>query len=155
MGDAIGADVKMPRFGVITAAQLGTYDLLIVGSPTQQGKELTPIKILLDAVEEDGLKNTRVAAFDTRHKWKWIKVLGYAAPHIAEKLKAKGGKLIAPPEGFFVKTTRGPFSKVKSNALLPGPKPCWINKSRVYTGLPGRTNELDDFSCLIHPDICF
>jgi hypothetical protein len=64
---------------------------------------------LLDAIPEDGLKNTRVAAFDTRHKWKWVKVWGYAASHIAEMLKAKGGRLIAPPEGFIVNATKGPI----------------------------------------------
>jgi flavodoxin I len=108
MGLYIDTEVKRPRFGVVTAGDLCNCDLLIVGSPTQQGKALSSITILLDAIPEDGLKNTRVAAFDTRHKWKWVKVWGYAAPHIAEMLKAKGGRLIAPPEGFIVNTTKGP-----------------------------------------------
>lgn len=108
MGAAIDAEVKVTRFGVITAPELGTYDLLIVGSPTQQGKEVITISILLDAIDEESLKYTRVAAFDTRHKWKWVKALGYAAPRIVAMLKDKGGELIAPPEGFIVKTTRGP-----------------------------------------------
>lgn len=106
---AIGADVKKPRFGILTAADLGAYDLIIIGSPTQQGKELTSIRILLDAIPKDGLKGKKVAAFDTRHKWRWVGVWGYAAPHIAGTLKARGGNLIVPPEGFIVKATRGPL----------------------------------------------
>jgi flavodoxin len=103
--------VKLPLFGVINGTELGRYDLLIAGSPTQQGKDLSTISILLDAIPENGLKNTKVAAFDTRHKWKWDRVCGYAAPRIAEKLKAKGGNLIAPPEGFIVNATRGPLRR--------------------------------------------
>ena len=109
MGQQIDADVKRPRFGVITGEELGTYDLLIVGSPTQQGAPLSSITILLDAIPANGLKNTRVAAFDTRHKWKFISPWGYAAPRLAKILTEKGGNLIAPPEGFLVNTTRGPL----------------------------------------------
>ncbi len=109
MGEAIGAQVKMPRFGKLNAEDLCAYDLLIVGSPTQQGKELSTINILLDAIPPEGLKGKKVAAFDTRHKWRVVKIWGYAAPRIAETLKAKGGTLIAPPEGFFVNSTKGPL----------------------------------------------
>ena len=102
----------MPRFGELTSADLCACDLLIVGSPTQEGKQLPSIKILLDNIPPDGLKNRKVAAFDTRHKWKFVRIWGYAAQHIAEILRLKGGILIAPPEGFFVDATKGP--------LLPG-----------------------------------
>jgi hypothetical protein len=109
MGEAIGADVKPPLFGSVSGAELGSYDLLIVGSPTQQGKELSTITILLEAIPDNGLKYTRVAAFDTRHKWRWVGIWGYAAPRIAGLLKAKGGDLVVPPEGFIVNSTKGPL----------------------------------------------
>ena len=109
MGEAIGADVRPALFGSISAPELGNYDLLIVGSPTQQGKELSSITLLLKAIPENGLKYTRVAAFDTRHKWRWVGVWGYAAPRIARLLKDKGGDLIKPPEGFIVNSTKGPM----------------------------------------------
>jgi len=59
-----------------------------------------------------------VAAFDTRILLSEIhsKVAryfidkgGYAAKHIAKALEKKGGKLIVPPEGFFVKGDNGPL----------------------------------------------
>jgi flavodoxin I len=109
MGQQIDADVRRPRFGVITGEELGGYDLLIVGSPTQQGAPLATITILLEAIPEDGLKSTRVAVFDTRHKWKFVSPWGYAAPRLVKIIEEKGGKLIAPPEGFLVNTTRGPL----------------------------------------------
>jgi flavodoxin len=106
---AVGAEAKVPRFGVLAAGELGSYDLLIVGSPTQEGKPVPTIKTLLEAIPPGSLKNTRVAAFDTRSWMKWVKILGFAAPRIADVLKLKGGSLIAPPEGFLVKTTKGPL----------------------------------------------
>jgi flavodoxin I len=109
MGQQIDAEARRPRFGVVTGEELGAYDLLIIGSPTQQGAPLAAITILLDAIPVNGLKNTRVAVFDTRHKWKFVSPWGYAAPRLAEIIREKGGTLIAPPEGFLVNTTRGPL----------------------------------------------
>jgi hypothetical protein len=54
------------------------------------------------------VKNVRVAAFDTRLKTVLVKIFGYAAPRIAATLKDKGGKLVAPGEGFLVKSAKGP-----------------------------------------------
>jgi hypothetical protein len=60
----------------------------------------------------------RVAAFDTRIVLETIdsKALrflvdkgGYAASTIAKTLEKKGGKLTAPPEGFFVTGEQGPL----------------------------------------------
>lgn len=40
-----------------------------------------------------------------------MKVGGYAAGRIAETLKKKGGNLVMPPEGFFVKGKEGPLKE--------------------------------------------
>jgi flavodoxin len=112
MGRVINADVKKPLFGVLSAGNLHDYDLIIIGSPTQDGKQMPSIRSLLDVLPPDGLKGKKVAAFDTRHKWRVFRIWGYAAPRIAKTLQAKGGLLLMEPEGFYVKTTRGP--------LMPG-----------------------------------
>jgi flavodoxin len=109
IGGAIGADVKVARFGEVKAAELGSYDLLIVGSPTQGGRYTMSMKDFLDAIPSDALKNVRVASFDTRLKTKLAKVFGYAATRIADTLKIKGGNLLAPAEGFLVKGVKGPI----------------------------------------------
>ncbi|GAI96433.1 unnamed protein product [marine sediment metagenome] len=38
-----------------------------------------------------------------------MKLFGYAAKPIADKLEKKGGGLIIPPEGFFIKDSKGPL----------------------------------------------
>ncbi|MDD4346819.1 MAG: hypothetical protein PHZ11_08045 [Desulfitobacteriaceae bacterium] len=57
--------------------------------------------------------DTRISAKDTNSKVLnvFIKVFGYAAEPIGEKLQKKGGNLIAPPEGFFVKDSEGPLKE--------------------------------------------
>jgi flavodoxin len=109
IGGAIGAEVKAVKFGEVSVAELGSCDLLFVGSPTQGGRNTMAIKGFLGNIPADTLKNVRVAAFDTRIKMKLVKIFGYAAPRIADALKSKGGNLVAPAEGFFVKSTKGPI----------------------------------------------
>jgi hypothetical protein len=41
----------------------------------------------------------------------FVKLFGYAAKPIADKLKKKGGELAIPPEGFFVKGSEGPLKE--------------------------------------------
>jgi flavodoxin len=109
IGGAIGAEVKAVKFGEVSVAELGSCDLLFVGSPTQGGRNTMAVKGFLDNIPADTLKNVRVAAFDTRIKMKLVKIFGYAAPRIADTLKSKGGNLVAPAEGFFVKSAKGPI----------------------------------------------
>jgi flavodoxin len=98
--------------------QLKGIDLLLVGSPTRGFKPTKDISTFLKSIPREGLRNVRVAAFDTRSdmddvKSGLLKMLvgwfGYAAKPIADKLVKKGGELIAPPEGFFVKGREGPL----------------------------------------------
>jgi len=67
------------------------------------------IRDFLNKVPEPSLKGINVAAFDTRIPTKLVRVFGYAAGRIAGNLKGKGGTLVASPEGFFVKGTKGPL----------------------------------------------
>jgi len=60
-----------------------------------------------------------VTSFDTRFSAKdkgigiriLLRVLGYAAGRIANRLKRKGGYLAAEPEGFIVEDSEGPLKK--------------------------------------------
>jgi flavodoxin I len=104
IGEAIGGQVL--RAGEVNPADLKGFDLLIVGSPTHGGRPTPEIDGLLKA--SPALEGVNVAAFDTRTaKWSWI--FGYAAPRIARSLTRSGGKLLSPPEGFFVLGTQGPL----------------------------------------------
>jgi len=72
----------------------------------------------LNKIPLNVLKGVKVAAFDTRISTAdvnsrllniLVKLFGYAAKPIAYKLEKKGGSLIIPPEGFFVKDSEGPL----------------------------------------------
>jgi len=117
IADAIAGDVKL-----LTAAQTNTVDLegsdlLIAGSPTQGGRPSPAMAEFLKAIPEKTLANVGVAAFDTRFAKSdhgvglrvLMRVVGFAAGRIAEALVAKGGKLLAEPEGFIVLAKEGPL----------------------------------------------
>jgi flavodoxin len=109
IGGGIGGEVKVVKVGEANVAELGSYDLLIVGSPTQGGRHTVAMREFLGKIPADALKNKSVASFDTRGKTWFVKIFGWAANRIAEALKDKGGNLVAPGEGFFVKATKGPL----------------------------------------------
>ena len=107
--DAIPGDVKMVHVNEVNASQLGIYDLLIVGAPTHGGRASEAVSSLLGQIEAAALIGVKVAAFDTRLTWWWLRLFGFAAPKIALTLKKKGGTLIGTPEGFFVTGGEGPL----------------------------------------------
>lgn len=93
-------------------------EILIVGSPTRQFSSTKAIQDFLKGIPSKRLEKVNVASFDTRIKLDTIKSSalrfmvdkgGYAAKTIARKLKNKGGKLLAPPEGFLVTGEQGPL----------------------------------------------
>jgi flavodoxin len=102
---------------------LAGVSLLFVGSPTRNLKPTDAIMKFIDAVPDGVVADIAVAAFDTRVKGEDVKKRlfrfmadsgGYAANHIAEKLRKKGGILILPPEGFFVEGESGPLKQGES-----------------------------------------
>ena len=106
---AITGEVRTVRVGEAPPADLRQTDLLIVGSPTHGGRPTPAIQGLLDRIADSSLNNIRVAAFDTRLTGRLVGIFGYASGKIADALKAKGGTLVPPPEGFFVIGKKGPL----------------------------------------------
>lgn len=98
---------------------LESVSVLIVGSPTHGGRPTPALQQFLKNIPGDMLKNSRVAAFDTRFAPKEhglglkivMKTIGFAAPRIAAVLTEKGGYLACPPEGFIVSGTEGPLKE--------------------------------------------
>ncbi len=111
IGNGAGGDCKVLRAGDANPAELITVELLIVGSPTQGGRPTPAVRDFLGKIPMSSLKDVKVAAFDTRFSTKFVGVFGYAAGRIASDLKARGGNLVVPPEGFFVKGTKGPVKE--------------------------------------------
>ena len=121
IGQALGSpqDVAVVRAGNVKPEQLAGLALLVVGSPTQKFRPLGTITGLLKSIPNNGLKGVKVAAFDTRateteiEKVRilafFVKIFGYAAKPIADRLVKRGGDLAVPPEGFYVAGTEGPL----------------------------------------------
>jgi flavodoxin I len=108
IGGAVGGEVK--RAGEVNPADLDALDLLIVGSPTQGGRAMPSVQELLKQLAA-AVKGKDVAAFDTRSSTKWVGIFGYAAGRIAKDLEKAGANLLADPEAFFVKATKGPLKE--------------------------------------------
>jgi len=121
IGSALGSqkDVETLRVGDLTPERLSGISLLVVGCPTQKFSPTGATTRLLKSIPKDGLKGVKVAAFDTRFteaEIEKVKVLaflvrlfGYAAEPIADRLQKKGGELAVPPEAFYVTGTEGPL----------------------------------------------
>ena len=120
IGKSLGSknDVSVLQVKEDLPVQLNGLNLLIVGSPTRAFRPTKAIVDFIKKIPSNGLNGVKAAAFDTRISIKdikssflnvMVKLFGYAARPIAEKLKKKGGELIVSPEGFYVKDTKGPL----------------------------------------------
>lgn len=121
IGSALGPgeEVDVLRVGDVKPEQLTGVALLIVGSPTRRFSPTPAINSFLKGVPRNGLRGVKVAAFDTRFPKSeiervrilafFVKIFGYAAEPIGDRLEKKGGELIIPPEGFLVEGVEGPL----------------------------------------------
>lgn len=116
---AIGSSISAPVKPIkdVKPNEFNGFDLLFVGSPTQGGRPTQAVQDFLNKIPDGALKNTTVAAFDTRfakdeHGF-GLKVLmaiiDFAAPKIAVSLEEKGGQ-VAGKEGFIVADKEGPLA---------------------------------------------
>jgi flavodoxin len=111
--------VQITKVSDAKISDLTGNDLLIIGSPVHGGRPSPVMQTFLDSIPQNYLKNTKVAAFDTRILAQTqgfalrilIGVIGYASPKIVELLKSKGAQVLVPPEGFIVKGKEGPLEE--------------------------------------------
>ena len=109
VGAALTGDVKVLRAGEVNAAELNSYDLLVIGSPTYGGRPMPSVVELLNIIPESAIKGKNVAVFDTRIGI--AKLFGVAADKIVKSLKEKGAVAIAPTAGFNVTAEKVPKLK--------------------------------------------
>jgi flavodoxin len=122
IGEALGsiAEVETRQVGNVKPEQLEGLDVLVVGSPTRQFKPTSATTSFLKGIPNNGLDGVKVAAFDTRFTESniadgpailgfFVRIFGYAAKPIADRLVKKAGVLALPPEGFYVEDIKGPL----------------------------------------------
>jgi len=131
IGAAQGGDVKVQKAGEVNVAELNSFDLLVIGSPTYAGRPMPSLTELLNKIPESAIKGKNVAAFDTRIPSKMAKIFGYAADKIAKSLKDKGGNLVVPAEGFFVTGKAGPLKEGELERAA-----AWVKTLVKYPPLP-------------------
>jgi flavodoxin len=116
IGEGTGANVVNAKDA--GSADLSSVDLLIVGSPTLGGRATKPVQDFLNSILADGLKDKKVACFDTRLEEAVqgfglklvLKTFKYSAEKMGKILSTKGGSLKAT-EGFFVIGKEGPLKE--------------------------------------------
>jgi flavodoxin len=113
IGTAITGEVKVLRAGEVIVDELNSYDLLVIGSPTQGGRPMPSVVELLGKIPESMLKGKNFAAFDTRIAM--AKLFGFASGRITKNLKEKGAIAVVPAEGFNVTAEKAP--KLKEGEL--------------------------------------
>ncbi len=120
VGDALSTslEVEVVRISELKADALAGLNVLIAGTPTRGFRASDAFKAYMKEMPTTQLKNIKVAAFDTRIALEdmdnkaghfFMKIFGYAAGPLTEQLKAKGGQVIVPGEGFFVLDSEGPL----------------------------------------------
>jgi flavodoxin len=97
-------------------------DLLLIGGPTQRHGMSPALRAYVETLSRDGLRNARVATFDTRYRMAPL-LSGSAAKDVATRLRRSGFRLVAAPESFFIERDRPPDGAKRrhgSEQLEPG-----------------------------------
>ncbi len=126
------------RVFVIHASDVQPGDLLginrlIVGSSARKLSATPAVLKWIKTIPRDGLKGVKTAAFDTRFTKEKIsqtkilsflvRIFGYGAKPISDRLGKKGAEIVLPPEGFYVADTEGPLLKLELERAAE-----WIRK---------------------------
>jgi flavodoxin len=100
--------VRLEPIGKAGPAVLQSIDLLVLGSPTQHNEATPDMLAWLDHIPPKILDGRPIAVFDTRYHM--LKLFSGSAAHvIGKEVRKRGGRLIAPPESFFVAGRKGPL----------------------------------------------
>jgi len=99
-------ECKAVLVGNFRKSDLKGIELLVIGSPINGWQPLPTITNLLNTFESGELKDTRATTFDTRVK---LFIHGDAKDKMAAVLKSAGAEIVAEPEAFYVKGTKGPL----------------------------------------------
>ena len=110
-GLSSSGEVRILKISEVKSTDISGINLLIIGSPTQGSKATPAIQEFLDKLPDNSFKDTKSVAFDTRMTNRIIRMFGYAAPKIAKSLGARGATQLVQPEGFWVKSGKGPLKE--------------------------------------------
>jgi flavodoxin len=109
IAQGISDDTRTVRASEFEKKDIEGIDLLVIGSPTVDGRPTEQIQQLAISLRGRA-SGIRIATFDTRLKMRFGKLHGYAAERIADQLCESGAIIKARPEGFIVTGRNGPLA---------------------------------------------
>jgi flavodoxin len=114
MGAALApqATVAVKRIDDVPVADPATFDLLIVGGPTQRHGASPALAAWLEGLGRRTLRGVPAAAFDTRYRMSPF-LSGAAARVIAGRLRRAGCRLVTTPESFLIERHRPPSGEAR------------------------------------------
>ena len=111
-------DVRVLSIDQLAASDFEGVDLVVLGSPTHAFTVPPAVRSALAALPPEILAGKSVAAFDTTVRL-WPLRLMRASPKLLRQLSALGGRPVAPPQTFFVRTS-GTQQPGETDLLLDG-----------------------------------
>jgi flavodoxin I len=112
IGDALPGEVTIVHVTEANVLELKDLELLIIGSPTHGSLPSEAIQGLIEKIGAPAREDAKVATFDTRLTWGFLRRWGFAASKIADTLQEKGWTLVGTPGGFFVRgLKKGPLKR--------------------------------------------
>lgn len=93
-----------------------SFDLLVVGGPTQRHGLSPALAVWLDGLGRRTLNGVPAAAFDTRYRMA-VLLSGSAAGLVGRRLARAGFRLVAAPQSFFVERDRPPSGQKRRHDL--------------------------------------
>jgi flavodoxin len=112
LGDELRGEVPVIPVGEAKTSELRSVDLLVIGSPTHGALPTEATQAFVKELGEPANSTSRVAAFDTRLSWGFLRKHGFAGDRIAEELGPRGWTIEGSPGGFYVRGLRkGPLKK--------------------------------------------
>ena len=97
---------------VMDAGAAGSFaerpDLVLIGGPTQRRGASPALRAFIDAMPAS-IRGVPAGSFDTRYRGTKL-IMGSAAIETAKRVETTGGRLVAPPESFFIARS-GPMER--------------------------------------------
>jgi len=110
--------VRVIAIDHLSANDFEGADLVVMGTPTHAFSVPQAVRAVLDALPLSILTGKSVAAFDTTVRWWPLRRLR-ASPKLLARLTRLGGRRLARPETFFVRT-KGEENVPEPNLLFEG-----------------------------------
>jgi flavodoxin len=111
IANQLPGEIDLKLVGEFDPQEVSDYQLVIMGSPTHGADATDSFKSFFEQLKSEYLQDVQFGVFDTRVTWWFLKLFGYAAPRMAQRIRSLGGTVIGEPAGFIVSGGEGPLAE--------------------------------------------